>query len=44
MDWTLVKRSEADMRSLAERAVPGCEVRTFMDAPCNVAYFEITKT
>ena len=43
MDWTLVQRSEADMLALANEACPGAQVRTFLDEPRNVAYFEITK-
>lgn len=43
MDWTLVKRTEDDMRRLADQACPQGKVRTFLDDPRNVAYIEITK-
>jgi extracellular factor (EF) 3-hydroxypalmitic acid methyl ester biosynthesis protein len=42
MDWSLVKRTEDDMLALAGEACPGAKVRTFLDEPRNVAYFEIT--
>lgn len=43
MDWSLVKRTEDDMRRLAAEACPEGRVRTFLDEPKNVAYIEITK-